>query len=135
MQSLCAIGSHRFGFVLAVSCGVLLGPSQGAIAAVLLADSADDPAYSDGWQDGDNGGFGLGPWIGAGTLGSASGNGADILPTIDTSGVSWSLAAGSSGIRRPLDAVVGVGVTLSMRLDVGANDFFGPTCLSSFNHT
>ncbi len=30
--------------------------------AQVAADSAVDPVYADGWQAGDNGGFGLGPW-------------------------------------------------------------------------
>jgi len=28
----------------------------------LARDDSSDPAYADGWQDGDNGGFGFGPW-------------------------------------------------------------------------
>lgn len=31
-------------------------------AAQLAFDSADDPVYADGWQDGDNGGTGFTPW-------------------------------------------------------------------------
>lgn len=99
-------------------------------AQILLSDRADDAAYADGWQVGDNGGFGLGAWTWVtGTLGSATGNGADILPTIDTTGTSWRLDGGASAVR-PITATVGVGATLSIQLDVGMNEFFGFTILA-----
>lgn len=36
-------------------------------AVQLAHDSADDPVYNDGWQAGDNGGTGFGPWNFTGT--------------------------------------------------------------------
>src|ERR1700704_5913360 len=58
---------------------VLLQPTA-ASAVVVAFDNANpaDPAYADGWNGGDNGGFGFGPW----------GNGIDSAFTreIDTGG-------------------------------------------------
>ncbi len=79
--------------------GVLL---NGALKAqVLFFDSADQPAYADGLQAGDNGGWGLRPWedesfwfgdfAGSLFVGSATGNGGSNPQTIDTSGVSWGI--------------------------------------------
>jgi hypothetical protein len=36
--------------------------ANSAIAATLAADDASQPVYADGWQAGDNGGNGFGPW-------------------------------------------------------------------------
>jgi hypothetical protein len=44
-----------------VSLFVVLTASA-AGAAQLALDNASQPAYGDGWQTGDNGGFGFGPW-------------------------------------------------------------------------
>lgn len=40
----------------------LLANSLSAHAAIIAYDSASDPAYADGWTDGDNGGYGFQPW-------------------------------------------------------------------------
>jgi hypothetical protein len=45
--------------------------------AQLAADNASDPVYADGWQAGDNGGFGLGPWNFTGTYNTAVGQAID----------------------------------------------------------
>ena len=34
-----------------------------AVAAPTAFDSAADPEYDNGWQTGDNGGYGFGPWV------------------------------------------------------------------------
>jgi len=42
---------------------LLVGSVRGsASAAVIASDDASQPAYNDGWQVGDNGGTGFGPW-------------------------------------------------------------------------
>lgn len=38
--------------------------TTGATAQTIAADNASDPAYADGWEEGDNGGFGFLPWTG-----------------------------------------------------------------------
>jgi len=64
---------HGFGrLTLLLSAGVALWPAGDCRADVVAADSASDPAYSDGWQGinpvvpaemgMDNGGFGFMPW-------------------------------------------------------------------------
>ncbi len=120
--------------------GVLFGgfvPPQ-TNAAVILYDSASQPAYADGWQAGDNGGSGLGPWqdplsIGGMFIGSAVGNGSTQPQTIDTAGVSWELLPGSF-VQRSILAPVGVGSTLSISYDSGirAESFTSVSVFSDF---
>src|SRR3954463_67661 len=56
----------RKSFIVVILCAGLLFqilfPSR-ACAALLAADDASQPAYSDGWQQTDNGGTGFGPWM------------------------------------------------------------------------
>src|SRR5690348_2269349 len=46
----------------AIIAGATAFSSAMCYAAQLAFDSASDPAYADGWQAGDNGGFGFTPW-------------------------------------------------------------------------
>jgi hypothetical protein len=46
----------------AIVAGATAFSSAMGYAAQLAFDSASDPVYSDGWQAGDNGGFGFTPW-------------------------------------------------------------------------
>ena len=48
--------------VLAVL-GMLMGTVKTLSAATSGSDEASGVAYDDGWQTGDNGGSGLGPWM------------------------------------------------------------------------
>ncbi len=52
--------TRTFAFT-AMAVGWLLSLSV-CLAANVAFDSAADLVYDDGWQDGDNGGFGFGPW-------------------------------------------------------------------------
>jgi hypothetical protein len=45
-----------------VICGGFAWSSASSYAVQLAYDTADDPAYADGWQESDNGGFGFTPW-------------------------------------------------------------------------
>ena len=58
-----------------LACVSALGlAAPGALGASLASDNASDSVYDDGWDPGDNGGFGLGPWSfsnNPGTFGSA----------------------------------------------------------------
>jgi hypothetical protein len=50
---------------LAAACaigGATMFSSAMTYAATIAFDTATDPSYDDGWQAGDNGGFGFGPW-------------------------------------------------------------------------
>ncbi len=93
-------------------------------AQVIISDRADNPAYADGWQDGDNGGLGLGPWFDSSYLfvipghffiGSATGNGGNNPQVIDTSGVSWGLEPWV--ILERSFVPLGVGYTFSIACD------------------
>src|SRR5687768_11299797 len=52
---------HRWAAILLVTAVVARG-AHPAGAASFASDHAGDPAYADGWQSGDNGGIGFGPW-------------------------------------------------------------------------
>ena len=53
---------YRAAFLLTCVAVGLAGSARPAAAVPTAADSAASPAYADGWQTGDNGGFGFGPW-------------------------------------------------------------------------
>src|SRR5437879_1489641 len=46
--------------------------AQNAPAVIIASDNASSAPYNDGWQNGDNGGFGFGAW-GLGGFGTAGG--------------------------------------------------------------
>jgi hypothetical protein len=52
---------RRFALASAV-CGSMAWSSAMCYAVQLAFDSADDPVYASGWNEGQNGGFGFGPW-------------------------------------------------------------------------
>jgi hypothetical protein len=100
-------------------------------AAALAADDASGAAYADGWQMGDNGGSGFGPWTltqGANSgfvVGSAAGNGVGAVgpggsaaSTIDTGspGVSWGLFAAGSETAEALRPLTGGGLAVGQHL-------------------
>lgn len=60
-------------------------------AALLAADSATNAAYDDGWQAGDNGGFGWGPWDFTGTYNTPVGQTIDIFSDPNDLGRAWTL--------------------------------------------
>lgn len=95
---------------LLVVCCVLGGVSGLCFAANPASDSASDPVYSSGWTNGQNGGYGFGPWtlisygannghfIGSSTnnadgLDDGLSNGSPADGDIDTAGASWGMHA------------------------------------------
>src|SRR5262245_53963160 len=60
-------------------------------AATLAFDTATDAAYDDGWQAGDNGGFGFGPWNFDGTYNSPLQQTTDIFSAPNNLGRAWTL--------------------------------------------
>jgi len=112
-------------FIGLAVCTVLLTTSF-RIEAQIAMDTAADPAYDNGWQQGDNGGFGFSPWsvAASGILTSSSNNG-DPPPSgnIDTAGRSWTLAdrgPGDFGAVRGLNAALAVGQKFLVDLDIGS---------------
>src|SRR5688500_13977621 len=55
------------------------------------ADSAADPVYADGWQAGDNGGFGFGPWDFSGTYNSPVGQAINSTSPYNQLGTAWTV--------------------------------------------
>jgi hypothetical protein len=60
-------------------------------AATIAFDTATDAAYDDGWQAGDNGGFGWGGWDFTGTYDTTVGQAMDIFSTPNDLGRAWTL--------------------------------------------
>jgi PEP-CTERM motif len=52
-----------------LAAGLVAIAGRNACGAVIASDNASDPAYADGWTNGDNGGTGFGPWSGVGSYG------------------------------------------------------------------
>jgi len=80
-------------------------------AGVVAFDNAADAAYTNGWNNGGNGGIGFGPWVltGTGVLGSSSNgyffatstnNAFGTSPGIDVAGKSWGIYATATTSRR-----------------------------------
>jgi hypothetical protein len=86
--------------------------------AQLASDSASDPVYADGWQDGDNGGFGFETWDFTGSYAGAI-HEIDSSSQFNNIGTAWRLAFTAGGLPRagrgfgPLVA----GQTLRMVID------------------
>ncbi len=125
----------RFLSVVAVAGFALCLPTVTAYARPIVAsDNASDAVYNDGWQTGDDGGFGFGAWTlstsggNAGFfIGSSNGNGSNNGPGIDTGGESFGLYANSNDnpsalASRPIDSPLVVGSTLSFGYDNGFVD-------------
>jgi hypothetical protein len=60
-------------------------------AATMAFDTATDAAYDDGWQAGDNGGFGFGAWDFTGTYDTPVGQTMDIFSHPNDLGRAWTL--------------------------------------------
>jgi hypothetical protein len=60
-------------------------------AATIAYDTATDAPYDDGWQAGDNGGFGFGPWDFTGTYNTPVGQTMDIFSHPNDLGRAWTL--------------------------------------------
>jgi hypothetical protein len=69
----------------------LLAANNTSTAAPIAFDASTNAAYDDGWQAGDNGGFGFGPWNFSGTYNTPVGQTMDIFSDPNNLGRSWTL--------------------------------------------
>lgn len=79
---------------LAAACaigGATMFSSAMSYAATIAFDTATDAAYDDGWQAGDNGGFGWGGWDFTGTYNTPVGQTMDIFSHPNDLGRAWTL--------------------------------------------
>jgi hypothetical protein len=79
---------------LAAACaigGATAFASAMSYAATIAFDTATDAAYDDGWQAGDNGGFGFGGWDFSGTYNTPVGQTMDIFSHPNDLGRAWTL--------------------------------------------
>ena len=78
-----------------VAASVIVGASAFSsamtYAATIAFDTSTDPAYDDGWQAGDNGGFGFGAWDFTGTYNTPVGQTMDIFSHPNDLGRAWTL--------------------------------------------
>jgi PEP-CTERM motif-containing protein len=84
----------RFLRRMAAVCMIGASPAWSAAvsyAAFLAADSATNAPYDDGWQAGDNGGFGFGAWDFTGTYNTPVGQTMDIFSDPNDLGRAWTL--------------------------------------------
>jgi hypothetical protein len=135
MQHERRIGERLTTIVLALACLLMEYSGKLSLCATIAFDNASDPAYIDGWQSGDNGGFGFGSWalafsgdrtglfhdpqfIDSSPLaGNSLGAPAFALTTGDRP-----LSYDTSEARRTLAAPIGVGQTFSADVDGSALD-------------
>ena len=125
--------------ILGAVCALIVGLTKTACAVVVAADNASNPSYTDGWQAGDNGGIGFGPW----TLAfSGNGNGLFYPPQFidegplagDSLGApAFALTTGdqpnafdTSEVRRSFILPLAVGQTFSADIDGSALDPSAP---------
>src|SRR6476661_2521705 len=64
---------------------------SGVANAQIAADTPNDPVYADGWQDGDNGGFGFTAWSFFGSYNSAVLHALDSTSPYNHLGLAWTL--------------------------------------------
>src|SRR4051794_12079404 len=122
------------------ACAFLVFSADTASASVVASDNASNASYTDGWQTGDNGGIGFGPW----TL-SFSGSGSGLLypsqfidrtplPGNSLGAPAFALTTGdqrsafeTSEVRRPLVVPLAVGQTLTVNINGSALDPHAPS--------
>lgn len=103
-------------------------------AASPAVDTASNSAYSDGWQSGDNGGFGFSGW----TLSTAgSGSGGHFIGTGHSAfGTSWGMFANGGKVTeaiRPFTGSLSINQTFSVSMDNGSIDSGGTVGLGLQN--
>lgn len=95
--------------------------------ASLAFDNAADAVYNNGWQTGDNGGYGWQPWklYNSKTfMGDSNTNGSGGGPGINTAGRAWGAAENAGSGTRDIIGGLHVGDTMSLEIDAS---FSSPT--------
>ncbi len=97
------------------------------------ADNANNPPYTNGWNNSSNGGYGFSPWVQATSsnsaavngffVGSSTNNGGHATPGIDVNGKSWGAYANtgnlSVGYRAFANGSMRIGQTFLINIDNG----------------
>src|SRR5687767_1566121 len=79
------------GMAMACAAAGAAAIPAGECSAQVAADTPASPAYLDGWQAGDNGGFGFGPWNFTGTYNSPVGHAINVGSPYNQLGLAWTL--------------------------------------------
>lgn len=112
----------------AVTALIIAMSSCEVLAADAAYDTASNTPYGDGWQTGDNGGFGFGAWALSATSGNGSENGHFVGSGGSAFGTSWGMYANSGNTAnavRPFTGSLSVGQTFSISMDNGNVDTGG----------
>jgi hypothetical protein len=70
---------------------MLAGTAPAAQTVQIASDTPNDPAYADGWQEGDNGGFGFTGWSFSGTYTDPTQHAMDNTSPYNHLGLAWTL--------------------------------------------
>jgi hypothetical protein len=124
--------------IAAVATVILSFASPGAHAAAMAFDATSNAVYATSWSNGQNGGFGFGPWAMsfsglAGAFVASSGANGDGTGNIDVSAISWGLFARDpftlAEAVRPFtaggvtgDSTLGIGEKFILKFDNGYVD-------------
>jgi hypothetical protein len=125
----------RGGAVLPLAIALAFAlPIDRAVAADNGYDTAANSAYSGGWANGSNGGFGFGAWSHSTTSGNSSQNGHFAGTGHSAFGRSWGLYANSSqtasSVRTFNGGALSLNQTFSISMDTGFIDTGGTVGLS-----
>jgi hypothetical protein len=113
--------SRGVALACAISSAATIFPRNSPAQSFSAADYATNAAYADGWQEGDNGGFGFAPWSMAGTTGSPTQWTMDSTSPFNQLGTAWTLFNPLSSdlvkVTRPLATPLQVGQVLAIVFD------------------
>ncbi|MEX2091724.1 MAG: hypothetical protein WD971_03555, partial [Pirellulales bacterium] len=107
-------------------------PPRWAAAQIVASDNATDPIYADGWDEGDNGGFGFLPWTG-GMYGNPIAIDSGSEPDNDLGGPAFQLGTGGQGYWAVRPFAAGIEPGQNLRIDFDSFTFPDDTPDSDFN--
>lgn len=116
----------------------VIGTNVGSSVITNAADNGGNAPYNDGWQAGDNGGFGFGPWVflNSSTNSSQNGQFRATSSAVNIGTPAWGLYANSGNVadaRRALPGPFAVGQTLFVKMDNGFLNTGAGTGVALFN--
>jgi hypothetical protein len=112
---------------------VALSSASNAPAILIGLDNASNPPYTDGWQTGDNGGTGFGPWtlVSNGNpnqtgffIGSSANNGTAPSGNIDVAGKSWGMYSNTNVAAEAIRPLTGGGLAVGQHLSLDMDNGF-----------
>lgn len=115
--------------IVACCCGLAIGRSSSAAVVAFDGPDPNDPAYIDGWDDGDNGGFGFLPWTG-GLAGNPQAIDTAPDPENNLGAPAFQYGTGSQGYWAVRPFAAGIQPGQSLRIDFDAFTYTGDSTVS-----